>query len=163
VKLAIGAFAGLAAAWFLPKAGPAPVATPTPTPPGQLTAAEVPLTTVPAGVSFRSIDGVRVFLVRTGGSVVGFHGRATSPNDGPLFWCPRTSIFEGTNGPWYFRNGAVYSLTAPRELDRIQVLVAAGRVTIFPHIVTAGAPPPTPTIMKGPPPPPRCPATERVG
>jgi hypothetical protein len=164
VKLAIGAFAGLAAAWFLPKGGPAPVATPTPTPPGQLTAAEVPLSTVPAGVSFRTIDGVRVFLVRTGDSVVGFHGQATTRGTAePVYWCPRTSLFEGANGPWYHANGKVYELTAPRELDRIQVLVAAGRVTIFPHNVMIGAPPPTPTVMKGPPPPEPCPANERVG
>jgi hypothetical protein len=160
VKLAIGAFAGLALAWILPKGGVPPVATPTPTPPGQLTAAEVPLTTVPAGVSFRTIDGVRVFLVRTGDSVVGFHGQATTSNDGPIIWCIPTH-FESTDFQTrYDRTGKALSGRALRDLDRIQVLVAAGRVTIFPHMILPGAAVSTslPLLDSS-----RCPANERVG
>jgi hypothetical protein len=165
VKLAIGAFAGLAVAWIIPKGGPAPVATPTPTPPGQLTAAEVPLNTVPAGVSFRTIDGVRIFLVRTGDSVVGFLGTSTD-KPGPIFWCAKNDWFEGLQpGPYYSRGGVAVRVSAPRSLDRINVIVAAGRVTIFPHTVLRGGPAPV-TQGPNPPPPtpsPPCSPTERVG
>lgn len=162
--MAIAGIAGVAAAWLIPKGGTEPAPVPTPTPPGQLTAAEVPLTTIPAGGSFRTIDGVRVFLVRTGDNVVAFHGVATRTEGGPIFWCPKSRLFQGTSGsPWYGSTGAVFDFSAPRHLDRIQVLVAAGRVTIFPHVITRGGVAPTPTIQKGPPPPLECSAAERVG
>jgi hypothetical protein len=160
VKLAIGAFAGLAVAWIIPKGGSAPVATPTPTPPGRLTAAEVPLNTVPAGVSFRTIDGARVFLVRTGDSVVGFLGRATTRNDGPIYWCT-TGHFESTDfQTQYDPTGKALYGQPLRDLDRIQVLVAAARVTIFPHALLPGAKVsgPLPILDSS-----ACSATERVG
>jgi hypothetical protein len=160
VKLAIGAFAGLALAWVLPKGGTPPVATPTPTPPGQLTAAEVPLAQIPAGVSFRSIDGVRVFLVRTGDSVAGFHGRATTPADGPIYWCMASHFESADSQTRYDLDGKARFGPALRDLDRIQVLVAAGRVTIFPHMVLPGAAVSgsLPRLDSSP-----CPASRRVG
>ena len=160
VKLAIGAFAGLAVAWIIPKGGPAPVATPTPTPPGQLTAAEVPLNTVPAGVSFRTIDGVRIFLVRSGDSVIGLIGRATTPSDGSVYWCA-SGHFESTDFQTrYDRTGKALNGPALRDLDRVQVLVAAARVTIFPHTILPGSKiaGSLPMLDSS-----ACPATERVG
>ena len=141
VKLAIGAFAGVTVAWLIPKGGtPAPVATPTATPPGHLTAAEEPLGAVPAGVSFRTIDGVRVFLVRTGDTVAGFHGVATSAEDGPIHWCIAAKHFESADGRvQYDRGGKAMYGGARRDLDGIQVLASAGRVTIFPHTTLPGA------------------------
>jgi hypothetical protein len=167
VKLAIGAFAGLAAAWLLPRGGVPPVATPTPTPPGQLTASEEPLTAVHPGVSFRMIDGVRVFLVRTGDTVVGFVGVATTPEAGSIYWCPKNRWFEGSggSGPYYAADGSIARYSSRRSLDRIQVLVAAGRVTIFPHQITPGAAATFPTDYAPPlaPPPEACAPNERVG
>jgi hypothetical protein len=120
----------------------------------------VPLNTVPAGVSFRTIDGVRVFLSRTGDVVVGFNGRATTRNDGPIFWCT-SGHFESTDFQTQYdpAGRALYGKPL-RNLDRIQVLVAGGRVTIFPHVILPGSAVTTPLpILDSSP----CSATERVG
>ena len=164
VKVAIAGIAGVGAAWLIPRGGTEPVVNPTPTPPGRLTAAEFPLSTIPRGVSFKTIDGVRVFLVRTGEGVVAFRGLATTSAGGPIYWCPKTRRFQRTSGgPFYSPSGGVEDFSAPRHLDRLQVLVAAGRVTIFPHVATRGGAAPPATIQKGPPPPILCTAAERVG
>jgi hypothetical protein len=168
LKIAIAGLLGLTVAWLIPKGGGAPIddTTPTPTPPSGLTAAEERLADVPMGVSFRSLDGVRIFLVRTGDVVVGFHGVATTGAGEAIHWCPKNGWFEGDEpGPWYGSSGVVLRYSAPRNLDRISVLVAAKRVTIFPHQVLRGdsapaTPNPPPPL---PPPPPPCAENERVG
>jgi len=161
VKLAIGAFAGVAAAWLIPKGGVAPpVSTPRTATPTTVTAVEEALTTVPAGVSFRTIDGVRIFLVRTGATVDGFLGLATTETGGPLYWCVPGTRFESSDGDTrYDRTGKALSGVARRDLDRLQVLVAAGRVTIFPHSIQRGAP----SGRLAQPDASRCAANERVG
>ncbi len=166
VKISLAAFAGLAAAWLIPRGGGMPGdTTPTPTPPSGLTAAAEPLSSLPSGVSFRVLDGVRIFVVRTGSRVVGFHGVATTAGDGPVHWCPPNRWFEGDGpGPYYDMSGGVLRYSAPRGLDRINVIVAAGQVTLFPHSTIAGpAAPPTPTPPPSLPPPTPCAANERVG
>jgi len=168
VRVVIAGVLGLGAAWLIPKGGGSPVdsTTPTPTPARGVTAVEERLSDVSPGVSFRTIDGVRVFLVRTGDAVVGYRGNATIAEDGPVHWCPRNHWFEGdAPGPYYGRDGMVDRYSAPRNLDRISVIIAAGRVTIFPHQVVSGsAAPPTPSPPPPPPaPPPPCAANERVG
>jgi hypothetical protein len=166
VKIGLAAIAGVGAAWLIPKGGtaPAPSTTPTPTPPGQLTAAEFPLSTIPPGVSFKTIDGVRVFLVRTGSTVVAFHGVSTD-DPGPVYWCPKNDWFEGLGpGPYYDRAGKVLRYEAPRDLDMLSVIVAGGRVTVFPHRILPGTKatiPATPVPLPAPPPP--CSAAQRVG
>jgi hypothetical protein len=167
VKLAIAGMLGLAAAWLIPKGGGTPLdrTTPTPTPPQGLTAAEEPLSAVHPGVSFRILDGVRIFLVRTGDEVVGFHGVTTTDPQRNLHWCPRLNWFEGgSSGPFYDSSGTVARFSAPRNLDRISVLVAAKRVTIFPHQILKGAPaPPAPNPPMPMPFPGVCAENERVG
>ena len=162
MKIGLAAIAGLGAAWLIPKGGtaPTPSTTPTPTPPGQLTAAEFPLATIPSGVSFKTIDGVRVFLVRSGGAVVAFHGVVTSTRNVPIIWC-RSGHFESTDGEaWYEETGVARYGPAKWNLDRIQVLVSAGRVTIFPHVIIGGqrVTESLPILDAE-----RCPAADRVG
>ena len=161
--MALAGLAGLGAAWLIPRGGAGPTIAPTPSPTRAtaLTAAEEPLSAVDPGVSFRTLDGVRIFLVRDGSAVVGFHGRATTARDGPIYWCPRTSIFEDSvASTGYDRAGkAVFGL-ATRDLERVQVIVAAGRVTIFPHVITPGRAVTGPLNLVYPDP---CAANERVG
>lgn len=167
MKISLAALAGLAAAWLIPRGGGTPLdtTTPTPTPPGGLTAAAEPLAALSGGVSFRLVDGVRIFLVRDGNIVDGYQGVATTPGGGPIHWCPTNHWFEGdSGGPYYDSTGVVLRYSAPRNLDRISVIVAAGQVTIFPHSTIRGAAaPPTPDPLPSLPPPTPCAANERVG
>jgi hypothetical protein len=168
MKIALAGLAGVGLAWLIPKGGGTPTPGPSVTPsdrPG-VTAVEVQLSSIPQGVSFRMIDGVRVFLVRSGSTTVGFRGLATSADGGPIWWCPKNRWFEDRDQQsFYDSKGMIMRYSAPRELDRIRVLVAAGRVTIFPHGVVPG---PHATFPPNyapplPPPPPPCSAAERVG
>jgi hypothetical protein len=160
-KVALAGIAGVGAAWLIPKGGTAPAPSPTPSTPSGLTAAEVPLASIPAGVSFRAIDGVRLFLVRSGESVVVLHARSTSADDGAVYWCPRASVFEdASGGAAWDRSGAAVSGAAAGSLERVSVVVAAGRVTIFPHVIRPG--PAGPGSAPGGTVP-ACTASERVG
>jgi hypothetical protein len=168
VKLVVAGILGLGAAWLIPKGGGTPLdsTAPTPTPARGITAVEEPLSAVSPGVSFRTIDGVRVFLVRTGNAVSGFRGESTSATDGPVHWCRRNGWFEGDEpGPYYDEHGVVRRFSAPRDLDRISVIVAGGRVTILPHQIVLGShalptPIPIPPLVSAPP---ACAVNERVG
>lgn len=160
MKIAIAGIAGVAAAWLIPKGGTEPAPSPTPTPPGQLTAAEFPLTMIPDGVSFRAIDGVRVFLVRVGDGVVAFHGISTTEQQGPIFWC-QSGHFESTDlDAWYEVTGVARYGMAKRNLDGVRVFVSAGRVTVFPHEFARGSAVTgsLPVLDTAP-----CPAAQRVG
>jgi hypothetical protein len=140
VKLAIAAFAGVGAAWLFPRGGSDPPPAPSPTSsdrPG-VTAETADLATIPEGISFRVIDGVRVFLVRAGTRIIAFEGRATTAADGPLYWCPTTGVFESDGGVVYDRNGLAIAGPAERHLTGIGVVVGGDRVTIFPHTTTRG-------------------------
>ena len=167
LKIAIAGILGLTAAWLIPKGGGIPLdnTTPTPTPPNGVTAVEEPLSAVHPGVSFRVVDGVRIFLSRTGDKVIGFQGLATTTESGPVHWCPPYNWFEGDGpGPYYDSAGGTLRYSAPRNLDKISVLVAAGRVTIFPHQVLTGSPaPPTPAGPRSQLHVRACAADERVG
>lgn len=168
IRIALAAFAGLAVAWLLPRGGTPPAPGPGATPsdrPG-VTAVQIPLGEIPEGVSYRLLDGVRVFLVRDGATVTAFHGRSTARGDGPVYWCLRNRLFEtGGPGPFYGRNGVVARYSAPRDLERVRVLVAANIVSVFPHDISPGPlAPPTPSpppSIPGPPIP--CAASERLG
>jgi hypothetical protein len=168
VKIAVAGLAGVGVAWLLPKGGTGP-ATPgssvTPTDRPGVTAVAVPLVQIPEGVSFRLADGVRVFLVRSGSSIVAFHGRATIAGGGDVWWCARNGWFESEGqAAFYGRDGTVGRYSAPRNLERIRVLVAGTTATIFPHDVTPGpAAPPTPSGIRLAAPPPPCSASERLG
>ena len=164
--MVIAGVLGLLVAWLIPKGGgrPADSVSPTPTAARGVTAVEERLSDVSPGVSFRVIDGVRVFLVRTGDKVVGFEG--VKPTDRrPIRWCPVGQVFEASaGGPWWKPDGTVAFWTSPRNLNRITVIVAAGRVTIVPHEIVAGTPGvPTPSPPASYPHPPACSATELIG
>lgn len=164
VRIALGAFAGLALAWLIPKGGtvPAPDTTSTPSDRPGITAVQIPLDSVPDGVSFRTAGGLRVFLVREASAVTGYLGRSTAPGDGPLWWCQRNESFENEGGTVrYGIDGRAVTSTAPRNLDVVRVLVTADEVTIFPQNVTLGekaAATGSTERLKAP-----CPASERVG
>ena len=166
IRVVIAGVLGLLIAWLIPKGGgkPADVTMPTPTPAHGVTAVEERLADVSPGVSFRVIDGVRLFLVRTGDTVVGFRGNVTRPDAGPLQWCIGGQFFMGSGGPpFYDRAGHVSYNSAPRDLDRITVIVAAGRVTIVPHEIVPGASNPTFASQNEGKPAPRCAANDRLG
>lgn len=167
MRIALAAFAGVAAAWLIPRGADVPAPAPTGSPsdrPG-LTAAQIPLAEVREGVTFRLLDDVRVLLVRTGDDVTAFHGRSTAADGAPVWWCERNGWFEGAGpGPYYGRDGAVARFSAPRDLERVRVLVSAGTVTVFPHDISPGpAASPTPDTVRLPRPPAPCSASERVG
>ena len=166
IRIAIAGLAGLGLAWLIPKGGDAPVS-PGPAPTGAsqpgLTAEQVPLDRIPQGISFHAAGEVRVFLSRSGETVIGFLGRSTASGDGSVWWCPRNSSFENGDGMVrYDRDGRALLGTAPRDLDRVRVLVTAGMATIFPQNVTAGAPA-APGSLSGERLPAPCAAAERVG
>jgi hypothetical protein len=144
IRVALAGLAGLGLAWLIPKGGgeaPAPMPTPIVSNPSGVTAVTVPLDLIPQGVSFHPAGEVRVFVVRTGSTLTGFHGVSTAAGDGPVFWCQRNVSFESADGAVrYDRDGRGLLATAPRDLDRVRVLVTADRVTIFPRDVTPGAP-----------------------
>ena len=163
LKIAVAGLAGLGVAWLLPKGGTGP-ATPgssiTPTDRPGVTALVVRLDQVPQGVSFRLAGDVRVFLVRSASGLVAFHGRSTAGN---VWWCPKNDWFESA-GSFYGRDGGVLRYSAPRNLERIRVLIAGDTATIFPSDITRGsAAPPTPAGIRLAAPPPPCSASERVG
>lgn len=142
VRIALAGLAGLGLAWLIPKGdgGPAPMPTPTGSDQPGVTALQVPLDLIPDGVSFHKAGEVRVFLTRTGSTIVGFLGVSTAPEDGPVWWCQRNASFEDEGGDVRFdRDGRALLGTAPRDLDRVRVLVTADRVTVFPDDVTSGA------------------------
>jgi hypothetical protein len=167
VRLALAAFAGLAAAWLVPRVGggpaPAPSSTAGPVDRPGVTAVVIPLDLVPEGVSFRVLDGVRVFLVRSGGSVSAFHGVATTPGDGPLWWCPRNGAFESAGGARYDALGRALGGSAPRDLERVRAIVTADRVTVFPRAIAPGPRAAAPGPASPGPAPEPCSAAERVG
>lgn len=162
IRIALAGLAGLGLAWLIPKGDVAPVPMPTPTGsdrPG-VTALQVPLDLVPDGVSFHKAGEVRVFLTRSGSTIVGFLGVSTAAGDGPVWWCQRNGRFEDDGDAHYNRDGLALLGSAPRDLDRVRVLVAADRVTIFPNDVTPGTPTPQKGMPGGPEP---CSASERLG
>ena len=164
LKVAIAGLAGLGLAWLIPRGGGVPEPSPTLSPtdrPG-VTALEVPLNLVPQGISYHPVGDVRVFLARSGNTITGFVGSSTAAGNGPVWWCPKNTSFQDADGEVrYDAGGGAMLGTAPRDLDRVRVLVSAGRVTIFPESVTGGATAP----LKGMPPrfPAPCSAAERVG
>lgn len=141
MKIAIAGLAGVGAAWLIPKGGGAPPVEPSVTPsdrPG-VTAGVVPLSSVPEGVSARTIGRVRVFLVRSGSTVIGMQIRSTAPEGGRVWWCPRNDRFEAELGAAaYDREGRPLFGSAPGSLIRLRVLVSAGQVTIFPESTVPG-------------------------
>ncbi|MGH2794715.1 MAG: hypothetical protein ACRDKG_10475 [Actinomycetota bacterium] len=167
VKVAIAGMAGLGLAWLIPRGGGAPEPSPSPTPtvtatdrPG-VTAVQVPLSLVPQGVSYHPAGELRVFLVRKGNAVVGFVGRSTA-GAGPVWWCQKNVSFEDESGAVrYDIDGRALPATAPRDLDRVRVIVTGDRLTIFPDSVTGGATatPGSATVRLPEP----CSAAERVG
>jgi hypothetical protein len=162
IRIALAGLAGLGLAWLIPKGGGAPVPMPTPTGsdrPG-VTALQIPLDLIPDGVSFHKAGEVRIFLTRSGSTMVGFLGLSTAPEDGPVWWCQRNSMFETDGEARYNLSGVAKAGTAPRDLDRVRVLVSADKVTVFPNDVTPGAAVPLKGMPGGPEP---CSATERLG
>jgi hypothetical protein len=168
MKIALAGLAGVGAAWLLPHGTrtPAPVPTVTPSNGTGVTAVEFPLTSIPQGVSFRSIDRVRVFLVRTGDAVSAYVGLTTTSPAQPLFWCRTYKWFESSgHDVFYGIHGEIDRYSSRRGLDEVQILVSNGRVTLFPHSIEPG---PEATFPAGyapplPPPPAPCSASERVG
>ena len=161
MKIALAGLAGVGAAWLLPRGGEAPAPTPSVTPsdrPG-VTAVQLQLSSIPEGVSFHLIDGVRVFLVRTANKVVAFQGLAPGTGESPVWWCRRGG-FESDSSR-FDKSGRFYIGSAGRDLDRIQVQVTSELVTVFPRTVVRG----TSRPVSGPPPPlpAPCPESERVG
>ncbi len=162
LRIALAGLAGLALAWLIPKGGGTPEPTPTATAtdrPG-VTALQVPLDLIPDGVSFHKAGDVRVFLTRSGSTIVGFLGASTASGDGPVWWCQRNAMFETDGEARYNLTGVAKAGTAPRDLDRVRVLIAADKVTVFPNDVTPGMAVPQKGEPGGPEP---CSASERLG
>jgi hypothetical protein len=167
LKVALAGIAGVGVAWLLPHAArtPAPPPTATPSNGTGVTAVEFPLASVAPGVSFRSIDGVRVFLVRSGDAVRGFVGVSTETAR-PVWWCPKNHWFEDEGQHvFYGRGGEIVRYSSRRGLDEVRVLVSNSRVTVFPHSVEPGSAATFPANYAPPlpAPPPPCSASERVG
>lgn len=168
MKIALAGLAGVAAAWLIPRGGeaPAPTQSGSPSDRAGVTAAEYPLSSVDQGVTYRSIDGVPIFLVRSGTTVEGYVGVATTEARDRIFWCPKNRWFEDEGqSVFYGSQGEILRYSARAGLDRVRVLVSSGRVTVFPHSVDAGplATFPPDYAPPLPPPPPPCSASERVG
>jgi hypothetical protein len=164
IRIALAGLAGLGLAWLIPKGdgAPGPMPTPTATDRPGVTALQVPLDLIPDGVSFHKAGEVRVFLTRSGSTIVGIIGVSTASGTGPLWWCQRNSSFEDEGGAVrYDRDGRILLGTAPRELDRVRVLVTADRVTIFPDDVIRGITPQK--ALPGDRLPAPCSASERLG
>lgn len=135
VKLAIAAFAGVTAAWLFPRGGPTPGPSPWGASPSDrpgITAETADLASIPEGISFRVIDGVRVFVLRTDKRILAFEGTS-------LYWCPPTGVFESEGGAVYDKNGFAIAGPADRHLTAVGVIVGGDRVTFFPHSTTRGA------------------------
>jgi hypothetical protein len=168
MKIALAGLAGVAAAWLLPRGGVTPAPTPTASPsdrPG-VTAVQLSLASIPQGVSFRTIDGVRVFLVRTGGSVKGFVGLTTTNPSRPIYWCQKNDLFEDEGRQVFYNSkGEIARYSSRRGLDQLRVLVSNQQVTVFPHAMMPGPAATFPADFAPPlpAPPPPCLPSERVG
>ena len=164
----LAGLAGLAAAWLLPRVGgetPAITTTPPPSDRPGVTAVSVPLDQITEGVSYRPVEGVRVFLVRTGTTIVGLFGRVPGTGSTPIHWCQKNGWFEaeGSDARWA-HDGTVARYSFPTNVERVRVLVTGGTATIFPQDVTPPtAAPPTPSGIRLAAPPPACSPDERLG
>jgi hypothetical protein len=161
VKIGIAGIAGVAAAWLIPRPGSTPAPVPSPTSSSAVTAVQARLVDVPEGVSFRVVDGVRVFLSRTSADVAGIEGTLPSAvATAAIYWCARNEQFQdaGGNARWDRMGSPLAGSTY--MLDHLHVLVTAGTVTIFPHTAIRGAAaqPPAGIRLTSP-----CSASERVG
>ena len=162
LRIALAGLAGLGLAWLIPKGGgtPEPIPTPTATDRPGVTALQVPLDLIPDGVSFHKAGEVRVFLTRSGSTIVGFLGVSTAAGNGPVWWCQRNAMFETDGEARYKPDGQAVAGTAPRHLDRVRVIVTADKVTVFPSDVFPGMS----VVVKGMPGSPEpCSASERLG
>jgi Rieske Fe-S protein len=101
----------------------------------------IPLSAVPQGVSAYDIAGRQVFLVRQGNRVTGF--LRTSPfAHTSLLWCTADDLFMAPAwGERFDIVGRAMSGHAPRNMDRVRVVVHPSNVSVDATVVTKGAAP----------------------
>jgi hypothetical protein len=101
----------------------------------------IPLSAVPQGVSAHDVAGRQVFLVRQGKEVTGF--LRTSPvAHTSLVWCAADNLFMAPAwGEQFDRLGRAMSGPAPRNMDRVRVVVRRSNVGVDATVVTKGARP----------------------
>jgi hypothetical protein len=101
----------------------------------------IPLSAVPQGVSAHDVAGRQVFLVRQGGNVTGF--LRTSPfAHTSLVWCAADNLFMAPAwGEQFDILGRAMSGPAPRNMDRVRVVVRPSSVSVDATIVAKGARP----------------------
>ena len=101
----------------------------------------IPLSAVPQGVSAHDVAGRQVFLVRQGNKVMGF--LRTSPfAHTSLVWCTADDLFMAPAwGEQFDIAGRAMSGPAPRNMDRVRVVVRPSHVSVDATVVTKGARP----------------------
>lgn len=101
----------------------------------------IPLAAVPQGVSAHDVAGRQVFLVRQGKMVTGF--LRTSPfAHTSLVWCSADNLFMAPAwGEQFDIFGRAMSGPAPRNMDRVRVVVRPSSVSVDATVVTKGARP----------------------
>lgn len=101
----------------------------------------IPLSAVPQGVSAHDVAGRQVFLVRRGNKVTGF--LRTSPfAHTSLVWCTTDDLFMAPAwGEQFDIAGRAMSGHAPRNMDRVRVVVRSSDASVDATVVTRGARP----------------------
>jgi hypothetical protein len=101
-------------------------------------AAGIPLSAVPEGVSAHDVAGRPVLLVRRGTNITGF--LRTSPfAHTALVWCTADDLFMAPAwGEMFDITGRAMSGHAPRNMDRVRVVVLRSTVRVDATVVTPG-------------------------
>jgi hypothetical protein len=100
----------------------------------------LPLSSIRAGVSARSLAGTPVFFVREGDSVTTF---LTDPHETPglhiLWWCPTEGIFiEPIHAGAFDIQGRIVGGPARRGLDQLKTEVTRRRAVVHTNTVRKG-------------------------
>ena len=102
---------------------------------------DIPLSAVAQGVSAHDVAGRQIFLVRQGKNVTGY--LRTSPfAHTSLVWCTADDLFMAPAwGEQFDIFGRAMSGPAPRNMDRVRVVVRPSSVSVDATVVTKGARP----------------------
>jgi len=101
----------------------------------------IPLSAVPQGVSAHDVAGRQVFLDRQGNRSWGSSAPRPSPTP-PLVWCTADDLFMAPAwGEQFDIAGRAMSGPAPRNMDRVRVVVRPSHVSVDATVVTKGARP----------------------